>query len=425
MKYEMTEAMLFINKICFVSVFYISLAFSASSLMAETSNPVSPDYTGRKGSVIYVSKLGDNSNGSSWQKAFHTIQAALLAVPDDQGGHRIVVRPDRYVEARLYPIHKGARGAYNALIGDTDGSMGSGATGRVIIDSSCPGVAVRRDESSKHQYKVYQIIKSDLPESGLKSIDYWGSILVGPASDKAGNPTNMKFSSISWDRWALKNLYTSGSDAGFFWDIDIIGGEPAGNGFTVIVEDCVSIGRAFGGGVCYPKVRPEEPCVFRRSYFLSLDWIGDSCGVLIGGCEKEMPKHPHLIMEDCTLFHTDNALAMSFASRCARVKMNDCRLVVLMFTQKEMGGDKTATGVISTYRHRPEGRLHVDLEDCILAGYSVFTPNVDPKTISYTTKGKVQAYVHYRQPTPKGFERLGLWPAELFDRIAPPRPQRN
>jgi hypothetical protein len=31
--------------------------------------------------VIYVSKLGDNSDGSSWEKAFHTIQVALSAVP--------------------------------------------------------------------------------------------------------------------------------------------------------------------------------------------------------------------------------------------------------------------------------------------------------------------------------------------------------
>ena len=35
------------------------------------------------GRTIYVSKLGDNSDGSSWAKAFHTIQAALQAVPDD------------------------------------------------------------------------------------------------------------------------------------------------------------------------------------------------------------------------------------------------------------------------------------------------------------------------------------------------------
>ena len=66
-------------------------------------------------------------------------------------------------------------------------------------------------------------------------------------------------------------------------------------------------------------------------------------------------------------------------------------------------------------------RLHVDLEDCILAGYSVFTPGEDAKAVSYTTKGKVKAYVQFKQPLPEGFERLGLWPTALFGQIAPPR----
>ena len=399
----------------FLLVYFSSFSLS-SELWAETWDPMAAGYSGHKGKTFYVSKFGDNSDGSTWQKAFHTIQAGLLAVPNDKGGHRIIVRPDTYVEARLYPAQKGAEGAYNLLIGDSSGSLGSGATGRIIIDASCPGVAVRSEKGG-----VYKIIESDLPESGLKSIDYWASVLVGPAKDRSGKHTDPTYSSISWDRWILRNLYTSGGDGGFFWDIDIIGGEAVGNGFTVIVEDCVGIGRAFGGGVCYPKVRPNEPSIFRRCYFLSLDWLGDSCAVLVGGWEKSMPEHPHLILEDCTLFHTDNALAMSFASHCARVKLIGCRLVVMMFTQVQMGGDRTATGIICTHNHRPTGRLHVDLEDCIMAGYSVFTPGVDSNVVSYTTKGKVQAYVQYRQPVPKGFERLGLWPAELFDRIAPPQ----
>jgi len=39
-------------------------------------------------------------------------------------------------------------------------------------------------------------------------------------------------------------LYATGGDAGLFWDCtDKV--EP----FTVLVEDCISFGRAFGGGV--------------------------------------------------------------------------------------------------------------------------------------------------------------------------------
>ena len=70
-----------------------------------------------------MSKLGDNSDGSSWEKAFHSLQAALSAIPDAGGGHRIIVRPDTYAEANLYPAHKGAPGAYNTLEGDWDGGL--------------------------------------------------------------------------------------------------------------------------------------------------------------------------------------------------------------------------------------------------------------------------------------------------------------
>jgi len=85
-----------------------ALCLSPEVLISAAWDPAAPDYSGHKGKTLYVSKLGDNSDGSSWQKAFRTIQAALLAVPDDQGGHRIIVRPGTYVEANLYTDHKGA-----------------------------------------------------------------------------------------------------------------------------------------------------------------------------------------------------------------------------------------------------------------------------------------------------------------------------
>ena len=80
------------------------LALTLSILSGRAAEPALE----RTGVTLHVSKRGDNSDGSSWAKAFHTIQAALLAVPDDRGGHRILVRPDTYVEANLYPAHKGA-----------------------------------------------------------------------------------------------------------------------------------------------------------------------------------------------------------------------------------------------------------------------------------------------------------------------------
>lgn len=374
--------------ILFLSLFFLNNVYSFASTSID---PSAPDYTGRKGATIYVSKLGNNTDGSSWKKAYHTIQAALSAISDDKGGHTIIVRPDTYVEANLYPVYKGALEAYNLIIGDIDGRLGSGVTGRIIIDAGDP-------------------------EKGFKSYDWWGTIR---STSKGWRPefTEQTFSGIGWDRWILRNLYTSGSDAGFFWDLT----DKSGEGFTVIVEDCVGIGRAFGGGLCYPVIRPDEPSIFRRSYFLALDWVGDTGAILIGGWEETMPGFPHLILEDCTLVHPDNALAMSYASHCARVQIVRCNLIVLNFTQPEMGGK--STGIICTQGYRPNGKLHVDLEDCVLAGYSVFTTGKDGEAISYTTKGKVQAYVQFTQPVPGGFERINLWPVQLFDEIAIPKPE--
>ncbi|HEX2973594.1 MAG TPA: hypothetical protein VHP11_14765 [Tepidisphaeraceae bacterium] len=343
----------------------------------------------RKGVTLYVSKLGDNSDGSSWQKAFHTIQAALSAIPDDRGGHRVIVRPDRYVEANLAPAFKGAAGAYNTLMGDFDGSLGSKAKGWVLIDSGDP-------------------------EKGFKSWDWWGPIRASDKHWPTGN-NQQTFSSIVCDRWTFRYLYVAGGDGGLFWDLT----NKSGEGFTVQVEDCVGTGRAFGGGVVYPIVRPGEPSIFRRCYFLGLDWVGDTAAVLLGGWEKTMPQDPHAVFEDCTLVHPDNAVALSYASHCARAKFINCRMIVLNFTQPEMGGK--STGILATEGHAPTGRLHVDLEDCILAGYSLITPGPAGQALSFTTKGKVQAYVQFKQPVPSGFERLGLWPTELFSQMAPPR----
>jgi hypothetical protein len=61
----------------------------------------------------------------------------------------------------------------------------------------------------------------------------------------------------------------------------------------------------------------------------------------------------------------------------------------------------------------------VDLEDCILAGYTIFGTGASKEKIAYTTRGKVQAYVQFQQPVPEGFERLGAWPTALFSTIAP------
>lgn len=186
--------------------------FVLSVTMTALGQPVPAEEEALQGVMFYVSKLGDNTDGLSWRTAFTTLQAALDAVPDDKGGHTIVVRPDTYMEANLAPAHPGAAGAYNTLVGDWDGGLGSGASGWAVIDSGDP-------------------------TKGFKSYDWWSTIRATQQgwSEEHKDAT---FSAICWDRWQLRRLYATGADAGLFWDCTNRV-EP----FTVVVEDCVSIGR--------------------------------------------------------------------------------------------------------------------------------------------------------------------------------------
>jgi hypothetical protein len=336
--------------------------------------------------TLHVSKLGDNSDGSSWTKAFRTIQAALKAVPDDQGGHRILLRPDTYMEANLYAPHRGAAGAYNELVGDGDGTLGSGTRGRVVIDSG-------------------------EPEKGFKSYDWWGPIRAYKRGWSAEHKQET-FSAICWDRWAFRGLCVTGGDGGLFFDL-ADKAEP----FSVRVEDCFSVGRAFGGGVANVLSRPGEPSVFRQCQLWCLDWWGDAAGAYVRAEHSEMPSHPDVVFEDCTLARPDNALQAGNPGYAgfSRVQLKNCRLVSLNFSQRQ---GKPGTGVIfSTI----EGRfLHVELEDCTLMGCKIF--GAGKGEVSYALRGDVKAYVQFQQDVPQGMHRLGHWPVEVFQRLLPPAP---
>jgi len=84
---------------------------------------------------------------------------------------------------------------------------------------------------------------------------------------------NRYFQPLCWDRWILRNLYSSGSDAGFFWDFT----DDKKEGFTVILEDCVSIGRAFGGDCVTLLFARMNQAFFEEAIFLL--WIGT--GILV------------------------------------------------------------------------------------------------------------------------------------------------
>jgi hypothetical protein len=386
-----------------LTAFVLAAWLLPGPLQAAPWDPAAGDYSGNKGRTIYVSKNGDNSDGSSWQKAFHTIQAALLAVPDDKGGHRVVIRPDTYEEANLYPSFRGAAGSYNLLVGDSDGRLGSGATGWVVIESSCPGVAVRTDPTKPTGNPTWKIIQSDLPETGLKCVDWWGPFRCEP-----------EYSGSIWDRWIYRNLYVCGSEGGPGWDITC----DKGVEFSAVVENCVGTGRFAGAGVMAHAPRKDEPVLFRNCYFMNLDWWGDAGAVYVRGESKTMPDSPHATFDNCTIVSPDNALQAGWPGvddLYTRVKFKKCRLIVLNFSQPH---GTPSSGIICC-GCKDGKQLHVDFEDTTLMGFKVF--GTRGGEVSYTTKGKVQAYVQFQQPVPDGFERMRVWPMDTFSTIAPPK----
>ncbi|NIA14672.1 MAG: hypothetical protein GWP08_11380 [Nitrospiraceae bacterium] len=375
---------------------YLVLAIAALATLLHTraaAAPLPPEST-REGVSIYVSKLGDNSNGASWATAFTTIQRALDAIPDRRGGHRIIIRPDTYMEAMLSPAHKGAAKAYNLLVGDTDGSLGSGATGHVVIDSGDPA-------------------------KGFKSYDWWGPI----RSNEQGwskEHTDATFSAIGWDRWIVRNLYVTGGDGGLFWDLT-----NEVKPFTIVVEDCTAIGRAFGGGVANCLSRPDEPMVFRRCNLWALDWWGDTAGAYVRVENETMPAEPDIFFEDCTMVSPQCALkAGNFGFTTSMyIKVERSRLVALNFSQPQ------GTPIDGAIQSVEQGKLlHIDLEDTTVMGYKVFGVRVNKETakdIQYTTSGNCLAYVQFQQRVPKGFHRLQQWPVDVFQTIAPPPPPKR
>jgi len=196
--------------------------------------------------------------------------------------------------------------------------------------------------------------------------------------------------------------------------------------FTVIVEDCVSIGRAFGGGVASCLSRPNEPMIYRRCSLWALDWWGDSAAAYVRVENPSMPEATDIIFEDCTMASPQCALKggnYGFHTYM-RVKVDRCRLIVLNFSQPT--GTPT-NGIIQSVQNGKY--LHVDIEDSTMMGYKVFGVTVDKESadqIGYTAKGATQAYVQFQQDVPKGIYRLQNWHIDAFQTILPPQlPKRD
>ena len=103
-----------------------------------------------------------------------------------------------------------------------------------MIDSGCPGIAVRTDPTQPTGNPTFKIIQSDGPESGLKCVDWWGPWRCDPS-----------FSGSIWDRWIFRNLYATGSEGGIGWDMTC----DKGVEFSAVVDNCVGIGRFAGAAV--------------------------------------------------------------------------------------------------------------------------------------------------------------------------------
>ncbi len=346
--------------------------------MTKTSAEYTP---ARRGATIHVSALGDNTDGSSWARAYTSVQKALGAIPDDLGGHRVVIRPDTYMEGNLHPAHPGAKGSYNTFEVDWDGSLGSGRSGYAVIDASDA-------------------------QRGMQSIDWWGFPRCTP-----------DFSGVVWDRWILRHVYATGGDGGLFWDLPFKTDE-----FSIVVEDSVGIGRAFGGGAGHVIARPGEPMVWRRCCLWALDWWGDTAGAYVRAENTEPRDEPDFFFEDCTIVGPQCALKSGNPgfSTYSHVDVRRCRLIALNFSQPH--GTPT-DGIIQSVM---EGKyLHVDLEDTTLMGYTVFGVRHEPETagdIGYTARGCVRAYVQFQQDVPEGIHSMGQWPADVFDYVKPPSP---
>ena len=292
------------------------------------------------------------------------------------------------------------------LTGDFDGTLGSGAKGWVIVDSSCPDKHVRINPKGDEDIPGFVVTEGGAPEPGLKSIDWWSAI----RSDR-------KFSAIGWDRWVWRHAYVTGSEGGLVFDLTC----EQGNEFTIVVEDCVGIGRFAGAMVAAFVGRADEPIVFRDSYFCNMNWWSDDGAAYVRAHNVSMPEAPDATFENCTLVSPDNVLQAGNIGYAGytRVAFKKCRMISLNFSPPHGPG----TGIINS---RVKGEyLHVDFEDCAMMGLMVFGTGVErgyDGKIEYTVKGKVTAYLQFREKVPEGFEAVPLFPVELYAAIRVPEP---
>jgi len=128
-----------------------------------------------------------------------TIQGRVVRRSRRTGAaNRIVIPgPDTSFRGHALPGPKRGRPAGSTeLIGDTDGALGSGTSGPVVIDSSDPGL------------------------KGFKSYDWWGAVPV--LTPRGWSPEHKEETFLrpsAGTAGGLANLYVTGGDGGIFFDM--------------------------------------------------------------------------------------------------------------------------------------------------------------------------------------------------------------
>lgn len=108
------------------------LTTNFSTLVSRGAEPSPTPGDVRRGLTLYVSKLGDNSDGQSWKTAFHTIQQALDAVPDEKGGHQIIMATTR----KPFPASSGIGGTCAISIRPEETADSSGTSPTRVASNS-------------------------------------------------------------------------------------------------------------------------------------------------------------------------------------------------------------------------------------------------------------------------------------------------
>ena len=116
--------------------------------------------------TLHVSKRGDHSDGSSWAKAFRTIQARSLAVPD--AGRTPHGGPARHLRrGQPLPGTRAPRGRITCWSATSTAAWAPEPPARVVIDSGDP-------------------------QKGFKSYDWWGPIRAYPRAGRRSTPARRR-----------------------------------------------------------------------------------------------------------------------------------------------------------------------------------------------------------------------------------------